>query len=250
MFEQKKVLLVLTVVLAAVLLYAFAPSEGEGSWIKKIGLNALKEEAVTEEDSVWQPVAPVLTVDSTSQRILLLGESMVEGLSRPFADYCAANGHEYNSVCWYSSTTEHWAKTDTLKYFLDKYDPTYVMVTIGGNEMFVKDLDDRKAYIRKILSVIGDRKMVWIGTPFWKQDSGINELTRRLVGEGRFFDSSHLQIPRKKDGAHPTTEASLQWMDSVAQWISSFDNKNPIIFNKYTEHAKEKHLVLLQPSEI
>ena len=243
--------MILAVVLAAVVAYAALSSgDGESGWLKKIGLNALKEEAEASADSVQTAQVPEVKVDSTRQRILLLGESMVEGLSRPFADYCAANGHEYNSVCWYSSTTEHWAKTDTLRYFLDKYDPTYVMVTIGGNEMFVKDLDARETYIKKILSVIGDRKLVWIGTPFWKADSGINDLTRRIVGKGRFFDSSQLQIPRKKDGAHPTKEASLQWMDSVALFVGSLDNKNPILFDKYTDHAPEKHLVLLQPSEI
>jgi hypothetical protein len=147
MASQKKILMILTVVLAAVLIYACIPSKGEEEdKIKKVNLDALKEtedetaDSLTLTDSVQ---VEVQQVDTTKQRILLVGESMVEGLSRPFADYCAANGHEYNAVCWYSSTTKHWAVTDTLQHFINKFNPTYVFITIGGNELFVKDLDNR-----------------------------------------------------------------------------------------------------------
>ena len=128
MASQKKILMILTVVLAAVLIYACIPSKGEEeNKIKKVNLDALKEtedetaDSLTLTDSVQ---VEVQQVDTTKQRILLVGESMVEGLSRPFADYCAANGHEYNAVCWYSSTTKHWAVTDTLQHFINKFNPT------------------------------------------------------------------------------------------------------------------------------
>ena len=95
MASQKKILMILTVVLAAVLIYACIPSKGEEEdKIKKVNLDALKEtedetaDSLTLTDSVQ---VEVQQVDTTKQRILLVGESMVEGLSRPFADYCAAN---------------------------------------------------------------------------------------------------------------------------------------------------------------
>jgi len=254
MASQKKILMILTVVLAAVLIYACIPSKGEEeNKIKKVNLDALKETEDETADSLTltdSAQVEVQQVDTTKQRILLVGESMVEGLSRPFADYCAANGHEYNAVCWYSSTTKHWAVTDTLQHFINKFNPTYVFITIGGNELFVKDLDNRERYIKRIIEVVGDRNLAWIGTPAWKQDTGICDLTQKLVGKNRYFDSRGLKLERGKDHAHPTFAAAVVWMDEFVKWVTSFDCKHPIVLDKYTQKAKDKHLILLSPSAI
>lgn len=258
--SQIKILIILTVVLAAVVCYALVPTgDDEEPLIKKIGLGMFKTTADNNDtttiaalsDSIKTATVAVQEVDTTKQNILLLGDSMVEGLSRPFADYCAANGHEYNSVCWYSSTSKTWAKTDTLAYFLNKFNPTMVLVSLGGNEQFVRDLDDRERYVKKIIDVIGpDRKLVWIGTPSWKDDTGINEINRRNAGDDRYFNSKRLNISRAKDHIHPTSAGSVAWMDSIATWMGSFDYRHPIVMKKYSEKAGSKHLVLLQPMDI
>lgn len=249
MKSQIKILFILFVVLAAVLAYAsFSKGDNDEVLIKKV---RLADGAVSDSEAVApNPVPESHPLDTTSQNILLLGESMVEGLSRPFADYCAANGHQFNAVCWYSSTTKHWAQTDTLQYFLQKFNPTYVLITIGGNEQFAKDLDVREKYIRRIIDQLQGRKFVWLGTPAWKQDTGINDLTLKIVGQNRYFDGRNLKLDRKKDHAHPTTQASLQWMDEAARWLSSENTLFPIKMEKYTEHSKDKHLVVLQPMDI
>ena len=202
------------------------------------------------ESSEEKTAAQVVHVDSTSQNILLMGESMVEGLAKPFANYCAANGHQFNSVCWYSSTTRHWVQTDTLEYFLNKFNPSYVFVTIGGNEQFLSNLESREQFIKQIIRRIGDRKLVWLGTPAWKKDTGINDLTRRIVGDDRYFDARNLNIKRKKDGAHPTPESSSLWMDSIAAWISSPRTRYPIVFSHYSDTVKSMHLNILQPMKL
>ena len=189
-------------------------------------------------------------VDTSKQNILLIGESMVEGLAKPFANYCAANGHGFNSVCWYSSTTRHWVETDTLEYFLNKFNPTYVFVTIGGNEQFLSNLESRENFINQILKRIGNRKVVWLGTPAWKKDTGINDLTLKILGKDRYYDARNLKIARKKDGAHPTPESSSLWMDSIAAWISSDRTRYPIVFNHYSDTVKNMHLNVLQPMKL
>lgn len=258
MKSQVKILLILFLVLVAVFAYAsFWNGDNDENIIKKISLSELTADvslsddtvALSESDSVLtakqQP--EVSPLDTTPQNILLFGESMVEGLSRPFADYCTSNGHQFNSVCWYSSTTKHWAKTDTLRYFLNKFNPTYVLISVGGNEQFVKDLDVREKYIRQMLKVLEGRKVVWIGTPAWKKDTGINELTQKIVGKDRYFDSRNLKLDRRSDHAHPTPKAACVWMDSIAAWISGDANRNPIILKKHDQHAKSKNLTILQP---
>ena len=166
--------------------------------------------------------------DTTSQRILFFGDSMVEGLLRRMNCYAFAGNHQITNVVWYSSTTEIWAKTDTLRYFLNQVKPTFAMISIGANEQFVKDANSREPYIRKILSELGDTPFVWIGVPAWKEDTGINDLTQHVVGKNRYFDSRSLNLRRGRDHMHPTFSAASEWMDSVALWMASPATAHPI----------------------
>ncbi|MFQ3575312.1 MAG: hypothetical protein SNJ77_02645 [Cytophagales bacterium] len=158
--------------------------------------------------------------DTTSQHFLLIGDSMLEGLRRRLFDYCKENNHSMNAVIWYSSSTLWYGNSDTLKHFVKKYNPSYVLISLGTNEQFVKDLDRRDKCIKNITSQIGDIPYIWIGPPSWKKDTGINELIRKNVGEGNYFDSSKLTLARAKDGAHPTKMAAMQWMDSLAVFMN------------------------------
>lgn len=185
--------------------------------------------------------------DTAAQRILFFGDSMLEGLSRRFGDYAAQNGHELDVVLWYSSTTERWVTSDTLAHFLRRYDPTFVVICLGSNELFVRDLPERDRHIGRILSRIGRRPYVWISPPNWKEDTGINDLILRHVGKERYFDSRHLQLQRGRDHAHPTLSAAATWMDSVAAWMSSPATAHPIRLERPDTTARPTNLTLLAP---
>ena len=186
--------------------------------------------------------------DTSSHRILFFGDSMVEGLLRRMNCYAFANGHKMTNVVWYSSTTEIWAQTDTLRYFINNVQPTFAMISIGANEQFVKDAAGREAYIRQILKELGDIPLIWIGVPAWKEDTGINELTKRVVGESRYFDSRGLTLQRGRDRMHPTFYAASCWMDSVAVWMASPATAHPIRMDKPTDGRKHTYKTYaLQP---
>lgn len=186
--------------------------------------------------------------DTSSHRILFFGDSMVEGLLRRMNCYAFANGHKMTNVVWYSSTTEIWAQTDTLRYFINNVQPTFAMISIGANEQFVKDAAGREAYIRQILKELGDIPFIWIGVPAWKEDTGINELTKRVVGESRYFDSRGLTLQRGRDRMHPTFYAASCWMDSVAVWMASPSTAHPIRMDKPTDGRKHTYKTYaLQP---
>lgn len=186
--------------------------------------------------------------DTSSHRILFFGDSMVEGLLRRMNCYAFANGHKMTNVVWYSSTTEIWAKTDTLRYYINNVQPTFAMISIGANEQFVKDAAGRETYIRQILKELGDIPFVWIGVPAWKEDTGINELTKRVVGESRYFDSRGLTLQRGRDRMHPTFYAASRWMDSVAVWMASPATAHPIRMDKPTDGRKHTYKTYaLQP---
>jgi hypothetical protein len=199
-------------------------------------------------DTVVEPEEEPVICDTASQRILFFGDSMIEGLSRRMKQYASENHHELLNVIWYSSSTKIWAEhTDTLKHFMQEFQPTYIMICLGGNELFIKDLDKRDAYIKDILRTVAGTPYVWIGPPNWKADTGINQTIEKNVGTYRFFPSKRLNYQRKSDGAHPTYASAAMWMDSVAHWMN--DSIRHRIVMKFPENQTKPSgkTTLLQP---
>lgn len=179
----------------------------------------LAEQKAKEEEARKKEGEKQIKLDSP-QTILFIGDSMLEGLAPRLASYAKENGHKLYSVIWYSSTSEIWGETDSLKVNIDRYKPTYVFICLGANELFVKDIQTKRdKFVKNILSQIGDLPYLWIGPPNWKPDTGINELVAKNVKKGCFFLSDGMKFDRAKDGAHPTRNSAIQWMDSVIRWM-------------------------------
>ncbi len=163
-------------------------------------------------------------IDTTSQHILLIGDSMTGVFRWPLRDYCQYNGHKLSVVIWDAANTIWYNIDDTFAYYVNKVKPTYIFVLLGSNELFVPDINKREKYIRGILRQIGDIPFIWIGPPNWKKDTGINDLLLRIVGKDRFFPTYKISMnnphfTRYPDGAHPRLKAAKIWMDSLAVWI-------------------------------
>lgn len=215
----------LTVVVAVSLYYDITIGEWK---IKKapIAETLLSEKSNDEEDILTEDtiqdvlVEPVLAeVDSLPQSIFIFGDSMTFNLALRLAQYARQNGHKINSVNWDSSNTKIWAEHDTLSFYIDKFKPTQIFISLGSNELYFKDPSSREPYVKKILQVIDTIPYVWIGPPNWKEDTGINDMLERICGKGRFFRSAGMEFKRKKDKIHPTRESSAVWVDSVVRWL-------------------------------
>jgi hypothetical protein len=188
-------------------------------------------------------------MDSTKQKFLLIGDSMLEGLGYRLNDYCRQNGHTMNSVIWYSSSSLWYGNCDTLAYFIKKFEPTYIILVLGANELFIKDIYKRDAFVKHILKQIGSRKYIWVGPPNWKDDTGINNLIVKNTGYKRYYPSKNLTYKRSKDGAHPTRESAVVWMDSVASFIMN-KSKYPVLMKFPSDSIKKKSppTTLLMPN--
>ena len=137
-----KLIAILLLPLAFVIWYAYSPVEiPPPGWKLSKASNSLTPTLSKEEgDSISQtfskgeeeataPFTPPsegtgeAVPDTTAHHILFFGDSMVEGLLRRMNCYAFANGYKMTNVVWYSSTTEIWAKTDTLRYFITRCNP-------------------------------------------------------------------------------------------------------------------------------
>ena len=189
-------------------------------------------------------------VDSAPKTILFFGDSMLDGLYPRLAAYADHNGHTLYAVIWYSSTSEVWGRSDKLAGYIRRLRPDFIFVSLGANELFVKDIaQKRDQYVKKILADIGDIPYVWIGPPNWKPDTGINALLAANVARGCFFLSDGMKFDRKKDGAHPTNESANLWMDSIARWMP-LHGAHPILLDKPEKsRSRASRVFVHQPSE-
>ena len=249
-----KVIAILALPLIFVVAYALCPIQipPPGWTLSKLHISVPPQnESPIRETHKEQAKDSCITAevtDSCPTRILFLGDSMAEGLARRMADYAEENEYELACVIWYNSTTKIWASSDTLQYFMRKYQPTFIMICIGGNEQFLKDPTRREEYIHKIIGSFANTPFIWIGVPAWNKDTGINNLIKECVGGSRFFDTKKLTLRRGSDRIHPTFAASSMWMDSIASWMQNANVQNPITMKKPVSKATRKYpLHLLQP---
>jgi hypothetical protein len=244
---------VLVLTIAAVTVYALAdgPLSLFGREVKQASVKALFPSAETPvaEAEADSSVSSIISVtheaeaaqlpeaagpaapDTSRQYILLTGDSMAEGLMFAFKKYAHYNGHTLRTIIWYGSTTTTWARTDTLKKLIARYKPSYVLLALGSNELFVPNIGDREPYIQDIVRQAGSTPFVWIGPPNWKEDTGIGELLERNAGPGRYFVSRGLTFERASDGRHPSRRASVYWADTISSWVMRA-GRHPIRLDK------------------
>lgn len=172
-------------------------------------------------------------LDTTKKNILFIGDSMLERLSPRIAAYAEENEHQMNTVIWYGSSTEVWATSGRVKECIRKYRPDYIIISLGGNELFITDIIARRTkYVKQIVAEFADIPYVWIGPPNWKKDTGINKMIQSVVPKGNFYLSytPDQHYDRAKDGAHPTPASAAKWADRICKWIVEKSN-NPIVLN-------------------
>lgn len=188
--------------------------------------------------------------DTTAQVILLAGDSMLEGLGPRLAAYADRNGHTLYTVIWYSSTSEKWGKSDKLRSYIEQLRPTYIIMCLGANELFVSDISaKRDRYVKKIIADIDTIPYLWIGPPNWRSDTGINDLIESNTPRGSFFRSEGMTFQRAKDGAHPTHSSAAAWMDSIVSWMPGC-SRHPIRMETPDHNTgRPKRIFIHKPDE-
>lgn len=178
-------------------------------------------DATSPEVSVSQSSEP-LSPGHSKMSVLLIGDSMCDGLGSRFSDYAAKNGFELHTVIWYGSTSEDWATAYDLQYHIDRVRPDYVILSLGTNDLGYYDYARREVWIKAVIDKIGDIPYLWIGPLPWRKvrDRTIVDIIRRSTGEKNFYDSSNTYCQRL-DGIHPTFPAAARWVDEIVEWMGN-----------------------------
>ena len=211
------------------------------------------KEIAVDSDSIAVDTLPQVIAhepDTSAHTILFIGDSMLDGLSPRLAAYAAASGHTLYSVVWYSSSTEIWGKSHRLTEYIQKVSPTYIFICLGANELYVKDIEEKRTpFIREMLAEIDTIPYLWIGPPNWVEDTGINKMIADNTAKGSYFKSDGMTFERRADGAHPTAASAIEWMDSIVRWMPEHSN-HPIKMNMPEQRtARPERIFIHQPAE-
>lgn len=238
----------------------FKPMVIDSNEIKALGLDSLESGLISDSIQVDSSLATTTTTttakpiqlhidntpvsidpnDTTDERILLVGDSQVECVRNAVYNYTLHNNHKLvASVTWYGSVTLDWGYSDTLSYYIKKYQPTTVIYVIGLNEIFVKPGEDRKEQFRNVLNTIEAHNLKYcvLGPAAWEKDFGIVNAMAEIAGI-HFFDASKMTLARASDGRHPSLAGGYTWFEAAAEYMTEFldiNFSNKITGKKYFE---------------
>jgi lysophospholipase L1-like esterase len=170
--------------------------------------------------SVWSDDEGTYPISLQGKTLIIVGDSMAEGLAWFLRGKVeAAGGHFFNEP-WDSSSTIGWQAARRMTELVERYKPDIVFIALGSNEITVPNVGARASAVKQISEEMGDRPGYWIGPPSWKPDKGIVHVIEENFRPGHFYNANDLNVPRRKDGAHPTRDGFKTWADLVWDWYA------------------------------
>ena len=160
------------------------------------------------------------TAPKVYKKVLHTGDSMVGGgLARALRPKVEAEGAKYVRDVWESGSLRDFSRSDRIPNLLAAHHPDLVILTLGANDVYEKEPEVLAPFIEKIAKLAtakGTVDCVWVGPPFWKKEyERMVDTFKKHVAPCQFFDSSGIEMERKKDGIHPDEKGGEQWADAL-----------------------------------
>lgn len=170
--------------------------------------------------TVWSDDSGTYPISLKGKTVLLIGDSMAEGLGWFLKGKIEAAGGRYILEPWQSSTITGW-HSGRLRQVLERHKPDILFISLGSNELFIKNPEQTRApQITQLTKDIGNLAAYWIGPPSWKPDNGLVRVIQENFQPDHFYDSNDLKVSRRGDGAHPTREGFETWANLVWDWYA------------------------------
>lgn len=170
--------------------------------------------------AVWADGDSAFPLSLTNKTILLVGDSMAEGVGPWLKKKVEEAGGRFIDGHERSSTIVWWQGSGKLKELLSLHHPDIVFIALGSNEIFLQKPEQRAPLIKQMVEEIGAHPAYWIGPPSWKPDSGLVHVIEESFQPGHFYNSNDLKVPRAADGKHPTAQGYGTWTDLVWTWYA------------------------------
>lgn len=167
---------------------------------------------------------PAREQEQKIKKVLFIGDSMTGWMAERLNAYGQKNGFEVATIVWDGSTIKKWASSPRLASVIEAQHPDAVFISLGMNELFEANPDKALGpALSKIKEALGDTPFLWIGPPSWpghNKGEVLNNWLARQLGQGHFFRSFSLKLPRQSSrNPHPTRIGICQWIDAVMKWV-------------------------------
>ena len=170
--------------------------------------------------TVWSDGAGAFPVSLSGRSVLLVGDSMAEGIAAPLQKKVEAAGGHFIDGHERSSTIVWWQGSGKLRELLSQYHPDIVFIALGSNEIFLEQPEVRAPLIKEMVTELGTRPSFWIGPPSWKPDKGLVHVIDDNFQPDHFYNSNDLKVPRAPDGKHPTAQGYQAWTELIWNWYA------------------------------
>ncbi|HEX7997227.1 MAG TPA: SGNH/GDSL hydrolase family protein [Pyrinomonadaceae bacterium] len=170
--------------------------------------------------TVWAEGAGAFPVELKGKSVMLVGDSMAEGIGPHLQKKVEAAGGRFINAQERSSTIVWWQGSGKLRELLLKHRPDIVFIALGSNEIFIEEPHMRAPLIKAMVAELGTRPAFWIGPPCWKPDKGLINVIDENFQESHFYNSNDLQVARAPDGKHPTAQGYQYWTELIWNWYA------------------------------
>lgn len=152
-------------------------------------------------------------------RVLLLGDSLAQGLAAPLRQLAVEAGLVFQADGRVGTRIADWSSQPWLAQAL-AFKPTITLISLGTNDMkMTNPLSEQPALVRIVQSLIAARSaIVWITPPTMPfSDPGVRTM---LANAGvPLFRSESLPIPRGPDKIHPTALGYAGFAGALWSWL-------------------------------
>jgi lysophospholipase L1-like esterase len=170
--------------------------------------------------TVWSDDDGAYPVSLKGKTVVLLGDSMAQGLGEFLRKKIEAAGAHYILESARSSTIGNW-QGGRLKEVIDQRKPDVLFISLGSNELFLKNSERTRApLIKQLTRDLGNLPAYWIGPPSWKPDFGLVRTIEANFQPYHFYNSNDLKVPRRSDEIHPTPAGFETWANLIWNWYA------------------------------
>ena len=186
---------------------------------RRVSLAGWGSNVAPEASDVSPPYRSTLLQALEGKTVLLVGDSMAEGIGPWLQQKVMAAGGRFVSRFNRSSTISWWA-SGPLQSALARHQPDIVFIALGSNEIFMARPQTAAPFIWRIVAQLGSRSAFWVGPPCWEPDHGLVGVIEANFMSGRFYNSNSLRVTRARDGKHPTAQGYQHWVNLIWAWSS------------------------------
>lgn len=164
------------------------------------------------------------TTPAMANRIVLVGDSLAQGLGPALAEIARGVPCAFHAVGKQSTRVQDWMRDGALLEAIGEPAADLVLVCLGTNDMRTADPaaagTEGGALVDRILAT--GASVSWIGPPRLTFDKGTfrSALARECGQRGvRICDSQALNLERAPDGIHLTPKGYRAWAQTIAAWV-------------------------------